>query len=177
MRTTVSTRIILHVITVTLLSLTTVHGGRTISGNYNTKVSPYDTFPRLPDPSFLPTHPRLVWTDAQVYETVQLLTNSSNTDIQNLYSNVIAHGNELLADSSMMTGLWDYVYTLGGLHRIECMLTNQSLPLCTTNWSQGGIPFLLRTANQSDSCGDCPNNNCTNLSFFLNVPLVYVTQR
>ena len=145
---------------------TTVNSGRTASGDYNSPIrQPYDSFPRLPLPTSFPTHPRLVWTDEQVSETVQII--QQNTDANALYNIVVEHGNILLADQSMTTGLWDYVYTLGGLHRLECMMTNQPITTCNTIWSTNGIPFLLRTARQTDSCGDCGNNNnCTGMSFY-----------
>lgn len=115
------------------------------------------------EPSQLPPHPRLIWTEDDVATLIgQLATDAAAA---NLYSVLEAHGAGLANGSVPSGGLWDEAYSFGVLHRVECAQRGFPRGACSTAWSAAGIRTLLGTAASADPCGDC-KGNCSAMTFF-----------
>lgn len=124
------------------------------------------SLPSLP-PS-LPAHPRLIWTTTDMQNT--LLQIEQDASAGQMFDNILEHGYMLQNDTSKQTGLWDYMYTYGFLHRMECAQQGNAAGNCTTTWSTAGIAFLLSQSHAADVCNDCgapgSASNCTGMNFY-----------
>ena len=118
--------------------------------------------PLLIDPSSLPRHPRLILTDGRLSE-IQAMVNSGG-DAASLHSIVEQHGQALITKPEGGDGgAWDSVYTLGFLHRYDCLVGGHAGGNCSTAWGDAGIKNLLAVAANRDFCNGC-GGNCTAIS-------------